>query len=166
MTPTTNKKVLISRFDRESLAGFVSPSTYLQPEGMELLSVNGTVLIVPYLEVKTVAFVRDFEQGEPRPELRSFTTRPKMAGLWVRMRFRDGESLDGVLANNLLLLDGIGFTVVPPDPGYQNQRLFIPKAALTLVQVLGVVGSPLTSGMRSGKRKTPAKDQIELFEKT
>lgn len=161
MTPTTNKKVLISRFDRESLAGFVSPATYLQPEGMELLSVNGTVLIVPYMEVKTVAFVRDFEQGEPRPELRSFTTRPKMAGLWVRMRFRDGETLDGVLANNLLLLDGIGFMVVPPDPGYQNQRLFIPKAALTLVQVLGVVGSPL----RGGRRKTPPKDQIELFEK-
>ena len=165
MTPTTNKKVLISRFDRESLAGFVSPSTYLQPEGMELLSVNGTVLIVPYLEVKTVAFVRDFEQGEPRPELRSFTTRPKMAGLWVRMRFRDGETLDGVLANNLLLLDGIGFMVVPPDPGYQNQRLFIPKAALTQVQVLGVVGSPLSSGRRS-KPRTPPKDQIELFEKT
>ena len=167
MTPTTNKKVLISRFDRESLAGFVSPATYLQPEGMELLSVNGTVLIVPYMEVKTVAFVRDFEQGEPRPELRSFTTRPKMAGLWVRMRFRDGETLDGVLANNLLLLDGIGFMVVPPDPGYQNQRLFIPKAALTQVQVLGVVGSPLSSGLRgSGRRKTTPKDQIELFEKS
>lgn len=157
--------MLISRFDRESLAGFVSPTTYLQTNGIELLSVTGTMLIVPYMEVKTVAFVRDFEQGEPRPELRSFTTRPKMAGLWVRMRFRDGDALDGVLANNLLLLDGIGFTVVPPDPGYQNQRLFIPKTALTLVQVLGVVGSPLRSGTRIEKRKTP-KEQIELFEKT
>lgn len=158
--------MLISRFDRESLAGFVNPGTYLQPEGIELLSVTGTVLSVPYAEVKTVAFVRDFEQGEPRPELRSFTTRPKMAGLWIRMRFRDGDSLDGVLANNLLLLDGIGFTVAPPDPGYQNQRLFIPKIALAQVQVLGVVGSPLRSGMKRGTRKVPGKDQIELFEKS
>ena len=78
------------------------------------------------------------------------------------MRFRDGDSLEGVLANNLTLLDGIGFTIVPPDPGYQNQRLFIPKAAVTQVQVLGVIGGPL----RSGKPKPPAKDQIELFEKT
>ena len=154
--------MLISRFDRETLAGFVNPGTYLQPEGLELLRVNGTVLILPYLEVKTVAFVRDFEQGEPRPDTRQFTTRPKMAGLWIRMRFRDGDSLDGVLANNLTLLDGIGFTIVPPDPGYQNQRIFIPKAALTQVEVLAVVGSSL----KSGKRKAPAKDQIELFEKT
>ena len=154
--------MLITRFDRESLTGFVNPGSYLQPKGLELLRVNGTVLILPYTEVKTVAFVRDFEQGEPRPDIRSFTTRPKMAGLWIRMRFRDGDSLEGVLANNLTLLDGIGFTIVPPDPGYQNQRLFIPKAAVTQVEVLGVVGGPL----RSGKRRVPAKDQIELFEKT
>ena len=162
MTPSTNKKVLISRFDRESVSGFVNPGAYLQPEGLELLRVNGTVLILPYTEVKTVAFVRDFEQGEPRPDIRSFTTRPKMAGLWIRMRFRDDDSLEGVLANNLALLDGIGFTIVPPDPGYQNQRIFIPKAAVTQVQVLGVIGGPL----RTGKPKAPAKEQIELFEKT
>lgn len=153
--------MLITRFDRELLAGFVAPATYLTPGGLELLSVTGTVLIIPYEEIKTVAFVRDFQQDEARKEMRSFTARPKMEGLWVRMRFRDGDSLDGVLANNLLLLDGNGLTIVPPDPGFQNQRLFIPRAAVTQVQVLGVVGSPL----RAGKRKTAPKDQIELFEK-
>ncbi len=153
--------MLISRFDRESLSGFVSPATYLQPAGLEVLTLTGTLMMVPYLEVKTVAFVRDFDQGEPSRELRAFTARPKMAGLWVRMRFRDGDMLDGVLTNNLLLLDGIGFTVIPPDPGYQNQRIFIPKAALTQLEVLGVVGSAL----RSRKSQKPAKDQIELFEK-
>ncbi|MDQ6760682.1 MAG: hypothetical protein M3Z32_12590, partial [Acidobacteriota bacterium] len=102
MNPSTNKKVLISRFDRESLSGFVSPATYLQPAGLEVLTLTGTLMMVPYLEVKTVAFVRDFDQGEPSRELRAFTARPKMAGLWVRMRFRDGDMLDGVLTNNLL----------------------------------------------------------------
>ena len=105
MGGSTNKKVLVSRFDREPLSGFVSPQNYLLPEGLELLSQDGAVNIVPYAEVKLVCFVRDFQQGEPRKELRLFTTRPKMEGLWIRMRFRDGDAMDGLLSNNLLLME-------------------------------------------------------------
>jgi hypothetical protein len=160
---STNKKVLVTRFDRESLSGFVNPQDYLHAEGLELLSQDGTINIVPYEEVKLVCFVRDFQQGEPRKELRLFTTRPKMEGLWIRMRFRDGDAMDGLLSNNLMLLDPFGFSVVPPDPGFQNQRVFIPKLALHGVQVLGVIGSPL----RTRKTKpAPPKEQIELFEKS
>lgn len=151
----------MSRFDREPLAGFVKPQTYLQPDGLELLSQNGSVSVVPYGEIKLVCFVRDFQQGEPRKELRLFTTRPKMEGLWVRMRFRDGDLMDGMLANNLLQLDSYGLSVIPPDPGFQNQRIFVPKAALSSVQVLGVVGSPLR--MRKPKRP-PSKEQLEMFD--
>ena len=161
MAGSTNKKVLVSRFDREPLSGFVNPQSYLLAEGLELLSQEGSVTVVPYQEVKLVCFVRDFEQGEPRKELRLFTTRPKMEGLWIRMRFRDGDAMDGLLSNNLLQLEAHGFSVIPPDPGFQNQRVFIPKAALTGVQVLGVIGSPL----RFGKTKPIPKEQIELFEK-
>ena len=161
MGGSTNKKVLVSRFDREPLSGFVSPQNYLLPEGLELLSQDGAVNIVPYAEVKLVCFVRDFQQGEPRKELRLFTTRPKMEGLWIRMRFRDGDAMDGLFSNNLLLMEPYGFSVIPPDPGFQNQRVFIPKAAVTGVQVLGVIGSPL----RIRKTKPTPKEQIGLFEK-
>ena len=161
MAGSTNKRVLISRFDREALSGFVNPQNYLLPEGLEVLSQDGAVTVLPYSEVKLVCFVRDFQQGEPRKELRLFTTRPKMEGLWIRMRFRDGDAMDGLLTNNLLLLEPYGFSVVPPDPGFQNQRVFIPKAALSGVQVLGVIGSPL----RIRKTKPTAKEQIEMFPK-
>ena len=161
MAGSTNKKVLVSRFDREPLAGFVNPQNYLLAEGLELLSPEGAVSVIPYQDVKLVCFVRDFQQGEPRKELRLFTTRPKMEGLWIRMRFRDGDVMDGLLSNNLLLLEPFGFSVVPPDPGFQNQRIFIPKPALSGVQVLGVIGSPL----RIRKTKPIPKEQIELFEK-
>jgi hypothetical protein len=153
--------VLVSRFDREPLSGFVNPQNYLLPEGLELLSQGGAVNVVPYAEVKLVCFVRDFQQGEPRKELRLFTTRPKMEGLWIRMRFRDGDAMDGLLSNNLLLMEPYGFSVIPPDPGFQNQRVFIPKAAVTGVQVLGVIGSPL----RIRKTKPTPKEQIDLFER-
>lgn len=161
MAGSTNKKVLVSRFDREPLSGFVNQQSYLLAEGLELLSQNGAVTIVPYQEVKLVCFVRDFQQGEPRKELRLFTTRPKMEGLWIRLRFRDGDAMDGLLSNNLLQLEPYGFSVIPPDPGFQNQRIFIPRAALSGVQVLGVIGSPL----RIGKTKPTPKEQIEMFDK-
>ncbi len=161
MAGSTNKRVLISRFDREALSGFVNPQNYLLPEGLEVLSQDGAINVLPYGEVKLVCFVRDFQQGEPRKELRLFTTRPKMEGLWIRMRFRDGDAMDGLLTNNLLLLEPYGFSVIPPDPGFQNQRVFIPKAALSGVQVLGVIGSPL----RIRKTKPTAKEQIEMFPK-
>ena len=131
MAGSTNKRVLVSRFDREPLSGFVNPQNYLLDDGLELLSPEGAVNVVPYQEVKLVCFVRDFHQGEPRKELRLFTTRPKMEGLWIRMQFRDGDAMDGLLSNNLMLLEPYGFSVIPPDPGFQNQRVFIPRAALS-----------------------------------
>jgi uncharacterized protein DUF6982 len=159
---STHKKVLVSRFDRDTLSGFVNPQGYLLSDGLELMTQSGSVSIVPYDEVKLVCFVRDFQQGEPRKELRLFTTRPKLEGLWLRMHFRDGDAMDGILSNNLLQLDSFGFSVVPPDPGFQNQRVFVPKAALSRIQVLGVVGSPLRTPR---KPKLTAKEQLEMFGK-
>jgi len=140
----------------------VNPQTYLSAEGIELLTTLGAIVVVPYDDVKTVSFVRDFDQGDARRELRQFTARPKMEGLWVRLRFRDNDAMDGLLANNLLQLEPYGFTLVPPDPGFHNQRVFVPKAALAEVQVLGVVGSPLR---KVRKPKPTPEEQISMFEK-
>jgi hypothetical protein len=74
---STHKKVLVSRFDRDTLSGFVNPQGYQLADGLELMTQAGSVSIIPYMEVKLVCFVRDFQQGEPRKELRLFTTRPK-----------------------------------------------------------------------------------------
>ena len=41
MAGSTTKKVLIRRFDREALTGFVNAQSYLQPAGVELLSPSG-----------------------------------------------------------------------------------------------------------------------------
>lgn len=160
MAGSTTKKVRISRFDREALVGFVNPQTYLRPGGVELLTPDGNFSVVPFEEVKTVQFVKDFEPPDEATERKIFATRPKMDGLWVRVKFRDGEVMDGILANNLLLIESQGFTVVPPDPYANNQRLFVPRLALLELQVLGVVGSPL----RRRKPKSVAKEQIGLFD--
>jgi hypothetical protein len=160
LTGSTSKKVVVRRFERESLTGFVNPRTYLLATGVELLTQEGTVFVLPYAEVKAVCFVRDFEQRESEPGPRLFQARPKTEGLWVRMLFLDNELMDGLLPNNLLQLEPFGFTVVPPNPSSHNQRIFVPRSALREFHVLGVVGSQL----RPRKRKPLPKTQMEMFE--
>jgi hypothetical protein len=155
---STVKKVVVRRFDRENLIGFVNAFSYLQPSAIELLTPEGSLVLLPYEDVKSVCFVKDFEaEAESR---RIFMTRPKLEGLWVRMFFRDGEVLDGILPNNLLAGEIAGFTVTPPEPDANNQRVFVPRSALKSIQVLGVVGSPLRTRR---KKAGPAPDQPTLF---
>ena len=87
MAGSTTKKVQIWRFDRETLTGFANPVTYLTDAGVELLTLAGNVVIANYSEVKAVFFVREFDSADVR---RTFLSRPKLDGLWLRLTFRDG----------------------------------------------------------------------------
>jgi hypothetical protein len=155
---STTKKAVIRRYQRETLAGYVNPVSFLQPLGVELLSEEGKVAVVPYGEIRTVAFVREFSDADSGR--RVFFTRPKMEGLWVSFKFRDGEVLEGVLPNNLLQIEHYGFMFVPPDPSGPQQRIFVPRAALASAEVLGVVGSPL----KKRKPQPVAGGQARLFD--
>ena len=158
MAGSTAKKVIVRRFDRETLTGFVNPYSYLQPANIEVLRPDGTLVQLPYAEVKSVSFVKDFD-GDPDTR-RVFLARPKLEGLWVRMVFTDGDTLDGIMSNNLLSWDISGFTITPPEPDSNNQRIFVPRQALRTMQVLGVVGSPLHA---KRKKAGPSTDQPTLF---
>ncbi len=157
MPTSTNKKVLIRRFDREPLTGFVNPQAWLQPQGLEVLSQSGSVAVVPYEDVKAAFFVREFNEAPSAS--RTFHTRPKMQGLWLRFHFKDGEVLEGIMPNNLLQVEPHGFTFIPPNATSNNQRVFVPRAAVTEVLVLGVVGAALVK-----KEKPQPKEQIGLFD--
>jgi hypothetical protein len=159
LATSTTKKAVLHRYDREPLAGYINPISYLRPEGVELLSAEGKVSTVPYVEIKTVSFVREFDTAPDR-QRRVFLTRPKIGGLWISLHFRDGEVMEGVIPNNLLQLDHHGFTVIPPDPYGNHQRVFVPRISLESVEVLGVIGSPL----KKRKAKPAAREQIRLFE--
>ncbi|HEY1341273.1 MAG TPA: hypothetical protein VGF59_27375 [Bryobacteraceae bacterium] len=159
MAGSTTKKAIVRRFEKEPLAGYVNPVSYLQPTGVELLSAEGNIVTIPYLDIKSIAFVRDFDTPD-EDERRVFNTRPKMEGLWVTLEFRDGDRIEGIMPNNLLQLEHYGLTVIPPDPNSNQQRVFVPRGSLRSAQVLGVIGSPL----KRRKSKPAAKEQIGLFE--
>ena len=160
MALTTNKKVFVTRFERESIAGFVQTPGGFSDDAVELLTPAGALLRVLYSEVKAVCFVRDFESGETWREHRSFASRPKTPGLWVRLVFQDHDTAEGMLANNLMLTEPIGFQIIPPDPTFQNQRIFVPRAALREVQVLGVIGN---RPRRKVGKPEAADDQLKMF---
>lgn len=149
------------RFDREPVLGFIDPQSYLQPAGIEMLTPAGAVSSLPYADVKAICFVRDFDTVTEWRRNRIFAVRPKSEGLWVRFRFRDGDQMDGVLSNNLLAFEPSGYTVAPPDPSFQNQRIFMPRTSVEEARVLGVIGTPI----RYGRKAKPTQGQIELFEK-
>ena len=148
---SSHKKVIVETFDGRSLPGYVTPALMDQPEGLELLSVNGEVARVEVDHVRAVYFVNDFEQ-KFLPVRKSFLSRPKLDGLWVRVKYRDDDTLEGVVSNDLLALLDRGVHLIPPDPGTNCTRMFIPRPAIAEMTVLGVVGIA---------RRTPARRAAE-----
>lgn len=158
MASSTNKKVSVARFDKAPVEGFWQPTDGAEESTIQILTADGTVQNLPLEDVRLISFVRDFPVGESWRNHRTFPNRPKASGLWLRLRFRDGESIEGLMPNDLLQVNG-GFTIIPPDPTFQNQRIYVPRRALETVQVLGVIGSPL-------RRKKPVAEesQLKMFE--
>jgi len=160
MGASTAKKVLVDRYDRSLLRGYVQPQTCRTPDGLEVMSPEGAVSIIPYPQIKCVSFVRDLAGPSALCERREFLARPKSAGLWVELQFRDGDSMESTISNNIMEMEAEGLFATPPESSGNAQRVFVPRAGLSAVQVLGVVGKPKT------KRERPAAvtpRQFKLF---
>jgi hypothetical protein len=135
---STHKKVIITFSDGTSLQGYVNPLR-LPDDPLDVLTTNGEHRQVPLKEIRAVYFVRDFTE-DYEPERKAFFSRPKLDGLWVRLKFRDNETLEGVVSNDLLALLDSGIQITPPDMNGAAVRIFVPRSALSEVTVLGVVG--------------------------
>ena len=162
MAQSAHKKVFVVRFERESLPGFVQSPGSFNPGTLDLLTPAGSVVSIPYPEIKAVNFVRDFDSGDRWSANRAFSARPKTPGLWVRLVFQDQDTAEGILAADLLQFDPYGFYLIPPDPTFQNQRIFVPREALKEARVLGVIGSAARRG-RLAKPAVVEQGQLEMF---
>lgn len=85
-------------------------------------------------ELKALFFVRDLI-GDPRHEERKeFDPEKPVVGRKVRVEFRDGEVLVGT--TQAYQPDRPGFFLVPVDRESNNERLYIPRAAVRRVELL------------------------------
>jgi hypothetical protein len=135
---STHKKVIVTFSDGTMLQGYLNPSR-LPDDPLDVLTTNGEHREIPLKEIRAVYFVRDFTD-DYEPERKAFFSRPKLDGLWVRLKFRDNQTLEGVVSNDLLALLDSGIQITPPDLNGAAVRIFVPRSALSEVTVLGVVG--------------------------
>jgi hypothetical protein len=136
---STYKKVVVRRLDHGLIKGFVDSASYLGPNGLQMLDREGRTLVIPLAEIKGVFFVRDFDGNPQRSERKLFQSRPRLAGLWVQMTFKDKEVLEGLLPSNLVELGPEGFLLTPADLYSNNLKIFVPRTALNKINVLGVI---------------------------
>jgi len=136
---STHKKVIVALLDRKNLRGYLDPAQLGHSDMVDLLTPEGEHEAIPLAEVKSIYFVREFTDNF-EPERKAFLSRPKLDGLWVRMKFRDSDTLEGIVPNDLLTMLDHGVQITPPDPNSESLRIFIPRAALVEMTVLGVIG--------------------------
>jgi hypothetical protein len=156
--PSTHKKVIVRKMDRDSVNGYVAPSDFVREGKLELLNTAGTVIAVELRDIKGVYFVREFGDSDTFSR-KTFASRPRTEGLWVRLKFKDNEVLEGMMPNDLSLTTAEGFLVNPPDLRSNTQRIFVPRSALESLTVLAVIGAT----RRARRGATSDMRQVQLF---
>ena len=130
---------MIVLLDKTALRGYLSPTRLGQADPIDVLTPDGEHEQIPLAKIRSIYFVREFSD-DFEPERKAFLSRPKLDGLWVRLRFTDNDTLEGVVPNDLLSLLDNGLQITPPDLNSTSDRIFVPRSALSEVTVLGVVG--------------------------
>lgn len=156
---STHKKVIVRKSDRDSISGFVAPANFVVDGKLELLNTTGNVVAIELRDIKAVYFVREFSDAEVMSR-KTFTTRPRTEGLWVRLKFKDSEVIEGMMPNDLTQNPEEGFLINPPDLRSNTQRVFVPRSSLTSVTVIAVIGAE----HRRRKGGLPDARQVTLFE--
>lgn len=164
---SARKPVIVRKLSRDWCAGYADATPSTQTRNMELLLPSGKLMQIAWPEIKWVCYVREAGSGEgwrsgsdaPSPERllrRRFLSRPRLAGIWLRLTLEDGDELEGVAANDRSLIDGSGLMLTPPDTRSNTQRVFIPNPAIRDLTVLGVM-------QPSAPRHRTTMDQPGLF---
>ena len=137
-----------TRFPATSATEFVNEGK------LELLNTAGNVVAIDLREIKGVYFVREFGDSESLTR-KTFTSRPRAEGLWVRLRFKDNEVLEGLLPADLTQNLPEGFLISPPDQRSNTQRIFVPRSALESLTVLAVIGAARRQRRPADQRQVP-----------
>jgi hypothetical protein len=152
--PSTHKKVVVRKLDRDSLNGYVSPADFIREGKLEVLNTSGNVVAIDLKDIKGIYFVRDFGESDSVAR-KTFTTRPRTEGLWVRLKFKDNEIIEGMMPNDLSQTLPEGFLLNPPDLRSNTQRIFVPRTSVESLTVLAVIGTTRRHKAAMDARQVP-----------
>ena len=153
-TSSTLKKVVVLLLNHATYRGYLNAGKLGVTDNIDLLTPDGEHRDFSLELIHSIYFVREFTD-DFQPVRKTFLSRPKLDGLWVRLKFRDEEVMEGVVPNDLLSLLDRGVQITPPDLHGVTIKIYIPRTALLEMTVLGVVGI--------ARRKASAPAQPGLF---
>jgi hypothetical protein len=160
---SSSKKVILRTLENALHFGYLPVSGLVVDGAVPLLGLDARILSIALETVRSIAYVRDFnlnDKDDPeRLVRRTFMARPRAEGLWLRLTLTGGDIFEGLAPLDLALADGLledrGLFLLPPDMRSNTQRLYIPRAVITNLQLLAVITTP----SKSKPEKTAANPQ-------
>ncbi len=108
------------------------------PQTMHVRSeTSSESFLIRAFETKAVFFVKRHEGALDHEEVKFFTD-IAATDLWIRIRFADGEVLEGQTQNNTRLLLDPGVWLRPFDSTGNNVLVYVPKSSVAEFHVMGV----------------------------
>src|SRR5690242_4368644 len=108
------------------------------PSTVELDLPNGGSRVVDVGTAKAFFFVKSLEGRTDYVEVKFFERNPQIEGLWVKIKFKDGEVTEGIVHNSLPFVADTGFFLRPPDPQSNNRVVYVVKGFLSDFRILGI----------------------------
>jgi hypothetical protein len=163
VTVDTSAKVVVHYKDGRIVKGFLQPEAEEDPDStkssttppqLESIYVNdgGAAGIHPIdpAQAKAIFVVRSHE-GLPDHEEVRFFGYTKATDALVRVKFADGEVMEGQVSNNIELIRGDGFWIHPFDHTSNNVMIYVHKSSVAEFQIMGVANPHKASSARPGR---------------
>jgi hypothetical protein len=146
---------IVIRFEDHAVRGFVDASELGSIEqllrnepaspldSIRLTRVNGDAAEnISTRNAKAVFFVKTFDGDLHHRALHFHENAPIIQGLWVRISFHDGETIEGIISNSRDYVLEHGFFMMPTDPNGNNRLIYVLKDRLKDFNVLGMRNAP------------------------
>lgn len=144
-----NLKVVAHLSDGTLVKGYLSEAESFDPLSAGLTGKNlpakiqlelssGAKKVIDLETAKALFFVKTLEGRSDYVELKFFERNPQIEGLWIKIRFRDGEVTEGIVHNSLPFVADSGFFLRPPDPQSNNRVVYVIKRFLADFRILGI----------------------------
>jgi hypothetical protein len=157
--------VVVRRSDGQIIKGFLA-NRDSSPSAPNSLSLSQPTLIihqeletvtVDAASIESVFFVRSLAGERERHEMKFLDESAAAPALWVRAQCASLELLEGSTENNLDLFRGSGFFLRPADSHSNNLLIYVYKAHLRRLQVMGVQAALRPRESKASARKTATK---------
>jgi hypothetical protein len=123
----------------DSISDLLSRAAHDAPQTLCIRDADSDMLEeVSTADLKALFFVNSFDGQASRKRMNFHSRTPIVDGIWMRVKFLDGEVMEGIAYNSLRYLVDPGFFMLPTDPESNNKLVYVLKAWIADHHVLGM----------------------------